>query len=161
MGDMGAALIVDADGQVADADDRALEMLGVTFEQLRTLPPGAFNAQPADPDADRAFRSSWEARRSPDLVGESTIKLLDGTLKRIRFAIVPLDSGQFRIILEPAESPVGQAPKVYTAGQVLSEWRAAERRLADLPPGSADADAVRAEIERFRTTYQEIFTRRS
>jgi PAS domain-containing protein len=161
MGTTGAALVVDADGQVAEADDRALEILGVTFEQLRSLPPGSFNAEPADVDAERAFRASWEAQRSPDVVGESTIKLLDGTLKRVKFAIVPLDGGQFRIILEPTEGAVGEQPRLYTAGQVLSEWRAAERRLADLPPDSADAEAVRAEIERFRATYQEIFARRT
>ena len=99
--------------------------------------------------------------RSPDLVGESTIRLLDGSLKRVKFAISPVGEGQFKVILEPAAGSVEQRPKLYTAGQVLTEWRAAERQLAALPPDSAEADAVRAEIERFRATYQEIFTQKA
>ncbi len=155
----GATMIVEPDGMVADANQRALDMLGVTLDQLRSLPPGSFNPEPPDPAADAQFRESWEAQRSPDLVGESTIKLLDGTRKRVKFAIAPTDDGRFRVILEPTSGSVEQDAKVYTAGQVLGEWRAAERRLSDLAEGSPEAAAVRAEIERFRSRYQAFFSK--
>jgi PAS domain-containing protein len=157
----GATMIVDQDGMIADADERALEILGVTLDQLRSLPPGSFSPEPPDPAASAEFRESWEAQRTPDLVGESTIKLLDGTRKRVKFAIAPVGDGRFRVIIEPTQGSVEQDAKVYTAGQVLGEWRAAERRLTRLADGSAEAEAVLAEIERFRRQYQAFFDRSS
>ena len=52
------------------------------------------------------------------------------------------------------------APQVlYTAGQVLAHWRAAERRLAEIPEGSAEWQAVTREIDTFRSRYHALFDR--
>jgi PAS domain-containing protein len=158
-GATGATMIVNADGRVADADQAALDMLGVTLEQLRALPPGSFNAEPPNVEREAEFRDTWERRDRPDLVGEATLKLLDGTKRRVKFVIAPVGDGRFRVVMEAAAGSVEQEPTVYTAGRVLGEWRAAERRLADLPPGSAEALAVQAEIDRFRVRYQAFFDR--
>ena len=42
---------------------------------------------------------------------------------------------------------------------MLGEWRAAERRLAELSPESEDGRRVTAEIELLRHQYHELFKR--
>lgn len=152
-----ATMILEADGTAVDASPAVLDLLGVSLEQLRTLPPGAFAPEPPDPAADAAFREAWESQGSPDIGGQGTVKRLDGTKVRVRFAISPIDDGRFRVVLEPIEGSVDKAPTVFTAGQVLAEWRAAERQLTALEPDTAEFARVQAEIERFRASYQELF----
>jgi hypothetical protein len=48
-------------------------------------------------------------------------------------------------------------PSVFTLGSVLRQWRAAERDLAELMPGSAEWARTLAEIELLRGKYQELF----
>jgi hypothetical protein len=54
------------------------------------------------------------------------------------------------------EEEPGQPTKVYTVGQVLAAWRAAERRLESLSPDTAEWAAARAEIETFRVEYRRL-----
>ena len=77
----------------------------------------------------------------------------------MRFAVARLDDGRYRAVLERVGGSTDSAPRLYTAGQVLAEWRAAERRLSVLQPGHPDYDRVQADIESFRTRYQELFRR--
>jgi len=56
-------------------------------------------------------------------------------------------------------APIDAPPVVYTAGQVLAEWRAAERRLDAIPEGTAEWRAVRHDIDVFRRRYQAMFKR--
>jgi PAS domain-containing protein len=156
-----ASLTLSADGRTVDASPEALELLGVTLEELLALPPGAFAPTPADPDAQAAFRAEWERRGQPNLFGEGTIRRLDGTSIRVRFAITSIAEDRFEAVLEPIESPVDAASAVFAGGDdVISAWREAERRLSDLEPGSPEWLAVSDEIDRFRNTYQELFARR-
>lgn len=156
---MVASLTVLGDGRVQEATPDALAMLGVTLSQLRALPPGAFSPDPADPEADAAFRSAWEAGGRPDLSGEGTLRRPDGSLIRVRFVITPAQGDRFLAVLEEAPSPVDAPPVVYTGGEVVSRWRAAERRLEALDPASDEAAAARAEIDDLRARYQELFRR--
>ncbi len=156
---MDAVMILDTDGTSLDATPAALELLGVSLDQLRSLPPNAFSPEPRDLDADAAFRSIWQDEGSPDIGGETTIQRLDGTKVRVRFAIRALDDGRFEAVLEPVTAPVSARPTVYTAGQVLSEWRAAERQLTTLEQGSPEWQRVQRLIEAFRARYQGFFTR--
>jgi hypothetical protein len=48
---------------------------------------------------------------------------------------------------------------MYTNGEVLSQWRAAERRLDELVPGTDDWANAQSEIELWRSTYQALFRR--
>ena len=43
---------------------------------------------------------------------------------------------------------------------VLADWRAAERRLAEASPGSAEEAIARADIDRLRLEYQRTFDQR-
>jgi PAS domain-containing protein len=156
-----ASMILEADGRASHASPRALELLGVSLDQLRSLPPGAFSASPPDPDGTAAFRQAWEAEGSPDLGGEATIRRLDGDEVRVRFAISPMGDGRFQAILEPTAGAPEEPPTLYSAGETLALWRAAERRLATLDPHGPESIAIRAEIESFQKRYQDVFRRRT
>jgi len=55
-----------------------------------------------------------------------------------------------------ANLPIRETPAKRDAVMVLAEWRAAERRLAAAPPGSAEELEARREVERFRLEYRQI-----
>ncbi len=152
-------MILNPDGTTEDANPAALDLLGVTLEQLRRLPPGAFSPEAPDPEAQAAFRSEWERVGTPDIGGEATIQRLDGSQVRVKFGISPIEEGRFVAVMEPVATTVDAPPSLYTAGQVLAEWRAAERKLADVPEGSAEWRAVNRDIESFRARYHEFFKR--
>ena len=156
---MPASLTLSPDGRVRDATPDALDLLGVTLPELRSLPPGAFSPDPPDPDADVAFRNEWEAQGRPDIMGEGTLRRPDGRMIRVRFVITERSDGTFLAVLEPVSAPVDAPPRTFTAGDVLAAWRAAERRLTELVEGSHEWAGVNAEIEAFRRQYQELFQR--
>lgn len=152
-------VILNSDGTTEDANAAALEMLGVSLEVLKSLPPGALSPEPPDPVGEAAFREQWESEGQPDIAGQATVKRLDGSQIRVKFGLTPLDDGRFVAVMEPVDGEPDAAPVVYTAGQVLAEWRAAERRLMEIPEGSAEWRAIHRDIEMFRTRYQDIFKR--
>lgn len=152
-------MILNADGTTADANREALEMLGVTHDELVALPAGAFSPEPPDPAGDAAFREEWQRQGTPDIGGEATLRRLDGSSVRVKFGITPIEEGRFVAVLEPVAAPTDAPQIVYTAGQVLTEWRAAERRLQEIPEGTAEWRAIHADIDRFRSHYQAIFKR--
>ena len=63
-------------------------------------------------------------------------------------------------VLEEMPGRVDAPSVVYTGGDVLSRWRAAERQLDTLAPGSEEAIAVEAEIDHLRGLYQGLFPAR-
>ena len=153
-------MTLNADGTIADASPAALGLLGMTLAQLRVLPPGALSAEPADPEADAAFREDWESQGSPDIGGHATLRRFDGSTIRVKFGITPTEDGRLLALIEPVAEDPKQAPTVYTAGQVLAEWRAAERRMVEIPPETAEWHAAQSELEAFRTRYQDLFKAR-
>jgi hypothetical protein len=52
--------------------------------------------------------------------------------------------------------PIRETPPKRDAVAILSEWRAAERRLAAAAPGSKDEGEARADSERLRDEYRRI-----
>jgi hypothetical protein len=94
---------------------------------------------------------------SPDIGGEPTIQRLDGEQVRIKFAISPLEDGRYRAVLLPTSGLTEDPLTVYTAGDVLAEWRAAELKLTTVRPGSPELAKVQADIDTFRIRYQELF----
>ena len=154
-------LTLNADGTPADANDEALALLRVTLAELRALPAGALSVDPPDPAASQAFREQWEREGEPDIGGEGSLRRPDGSIIRVKFGITPLDDGRFLAIMEEIPAATQAPPVLYTAGQVLAEWRAAERRLAAIVEGSPEWQAVSEEIEVFRRRYQALFEQRS
>ena len=152
-----ARVILNPDGTIASANAAALTLYGGSLAELRAAPPGAFSANPQSPEAQAALREAWESQGQPDLVGETTINGLDGEQRRVAFGVTRLGDGRFAAILRPLDQPVESDLKVYTAGQVLAQWRAAERELQAIEPESLEAASIQREIDRFRAAYQQLF----
>ena len=149
-------IIVTADGQYADANPAALELLGVTLDELRSSPPNRFAGEPSDPDAEAAFREAWESSGRPDVAGAGMVRRADGTLIRAKFAIRPMDDG-YAVLLTPVPDAPAEPSVVYTVGDVLAAWRAAERRLETLTEDAPERHAILADITEFRERYQLLF----
>ncbi len=81
----------------------------------------------------------------------------DGKQVRLKFLIVPRKDGRFVAVLRPSSGTVGLPTSLFTIGQILSVWRAAERRLEAVETGSAEWAAIQTEIEAFREQYQRLF----
>ena len=152
-------IIVASDGTYIDANPAALELLGVTIDELRASPPNRFAAEPGDPDAEAAFRKAWEASGRPDLGGSGTIRRADGSTTPVKFAITEVDGGSFAVLLTPMPDAPQQPSVLYTAGDVLAAWRAAERRLEAIPEGEPERLNILADIAEFRERYQLLFQR--
>jgi hypothetical protein len=152
-------MIVTADGVVEHANDDALRLLDVTLDELRALPPGSFSAEAPDPEASAAFQEQWAADGKPDIGGMGSLKRQDGSTVRVRFAIAPRPDGRYMVLLEELEGSTARPTVMYTNGEVLSQWRAAERRLDELVPGTDDWANAQSEIELWRSTYQALFRR--
>ncbi len=148
------------DGTYADASPAALEILGVALDQLLAMAPGAFAVDTPDPAAEAAFRKSWESEGSPTIGGQATIRRPDGQQRRVAFQIFPRDDGRLLAILRVAADDREAERVMYTAGDALAAWRAAERRLQPLVEGSPEWTAIRREIDSFRAAYQRAFRSR-
>ncbi|HEX5148514.1 MAG TPA: hypothetical protein VFW02_05495 [Candidatus Limnocylindrales bacterium] len=156
-----AAVILDREGRYLDADDAALELLGVaSVEEFRSMSPAAFAAVPPDPEEQEAWRKAYFSSRAEGVLAESALRRTDGELVRIRTAIIEEPDGRFRALFYPIERPTTNlSAKIYRIGDVLAEWRAAERKLAEVDPESDEGIALAAEVALLRSQYQELFKR--
>ncbi len=155
-----ARVRVDRASTVLEATDAALELLGLTFDELKALPRGALSIE-EDRAASNGFEEAWKASGGGEIFGTGTIRRLDGRLLRVRYLITPQADDTYEIILEPSAEQVDEPPRTYTLGAVLSAWRAAERKLATLDAGRPEWAAAQAEIEHFRSEYQRLARDRS
>jgi hypothetical protein len=153
--------MLDPDGRYLDADERALELLGIaSVEELRSTPPDRFAVVPPDPEEQEAFRRVYLASRAMGLLAELAIRRLDGELLRVRTAILAQGDAGYRALVYVVERPTTNlTPRIYRIGHVLAEWRSAERRLVALPPDSSEARELRAEIELLREQHHLLFQR--
>jgi hypothetical protein len=62
-----------------------------------------------------------------------------------------------RSVERDPEDPSGHPPGAHVLVELLREWRAAERGLAELDPGSDAWASLQVEIERLRLRYQDAF----
>jgi PAS domain S-box-containing protein len=150
-----ARILVQSDSTILDASDAALEILGLTIAELRALPPGGLSLE-EDRAGSAEFEAAWNRAGRGTIVGAGTVRLLDGRLIRVRYSIRPLPDETFEVLLEPSEEAVTQPPRTYSVGAVLSAWRAAERKLEAIVPGSEEWAAVEAEVEYLRDEYQRV-----
>ena len=155
-----AAVTLDAAGRYIDANQTALELLGVSsVEVLRETEPDAFSPLPPDPEEQAAFQEAYIASASKGLLVESAFRRTDGELVRARTAVLPEGDG-YRIVFHPIERPTANlSVRVYTISDVLAEWRQAERKLVEVAPGSEEAARVAEQIELFKAQYQRMFHR--
>lgn len=151
-----AVIRFDASGRYLGANRSALELLGVTLAELRASPPDRFAIRPSNESEQAALRAEWESDGSRPLIGTAGLKRADGATIRVSYAIEAIRSG-FRARVWQVEGSPEAPATVYAVGSVLRQWRAAERDLAELRPGSAEWARTQAEIELLRGKYQELF----
>jgi PAS domain-containing protein len=159
-GQDGAWVILDADGRYLEASARALEILGVTLDELRSASPATFSAEPPDPDRSAAFRGAWEAAGRPGITGETTIVRPDRTRLRVRFAITSRSDDGYDAVFEPVPGSVGRPAEVRTVGDVIAAWRTAERRLEALEPGTTEWLEAQEEVAWLRDRHAAAFSER-
>ncbi len=152
-----AVITIDATGQYVHANAAALDLLGVSLAELRTSPPDRFAVRPMVDVEQEALRSRWESGGTQPLVGTTGLRRADGTTVRVAYAIEAADAG-YRARLWEVEGSPHAPPSVFTVGDVLREWRAAERELSALIPGTSAWARTLSEIELLRGRYQELFT---
>lgn len=156
-----ATVILDTNGRYLDADEQALDLLGVdSVATLRETPPERFAALPPDPAEQEAWREAYFRSASQGVLAEGAYRRLDGELVRVRTAIVSEPDGTYRALFYPIERPTTNlTARTYTIAQVLGEWRAAERRLVSVEPQSEEGRRLEEEIEVLRAQYQAMFNR--
>ncbi len=150
-----AVISIDSDGRYIDANSAALDLLGVSLAELLGS-SDRFAIRPSIAAEDAALRADWEKKGSEPLVGTTGLRRADGTTIRVAYAIEGVNSG-FRARLRPVEGSPHEPASVYSVGDVLREWRSAERALAELMPGSPEWARTLSEIELLRGRYQELF----
>lgn len=156
-----ALVIIDAEGRYLEGNRRALEILGVSLDQLRASTGRTFASAPADPEQTDAFRVAWEQAGRPDITGETSVRRPDGGLVRVRFAITPRPDGTYAAAFEPVAGSPAEPAALRTVGDVLAAWRAAERRLETLQPGSPEWSAAQDEVAWLRDRHATIFRERA
>ena len=114
-----AQILVGADSTIIEATDAALEILGMSLAELRAMPPGALSLE-EDKAGREGFEDAWQEAGRGAIVGAGTVRLLDGRLIRVRYLIDPRPDGTFEVILERSQEAIGEPPRAYTVGSVLS-----------------------------------------
>jgi PAS domain S-box-containing protein len=151
-----AIVWVDRSGRYTDANGVALDLLGVTLEELIASEPDRFAIDPSNEADQAALRAQWERAGVRPLVGTAGLKRANGETIRVSFAIEPVESG-LRARLAPIHGSPAAPATVFSVGDVLREWRAAERELAELTPGTPAWTRTLAEVQLLRERYQELF----
>jgi hypothetical protein len=152
-------VVLDSRGHYLEADDAALELLGVaTIEELRATSPDRFAALPPDPVEQEAWRRAYFASHAEGVLAEVAFRRLDGELVRVRTAIHDEGDDRYRALFYVIERPTTNlTAQVYRIAHVLQEWRSAERRLVELDPESEEARRVEADIELLREQHHLLF----
>jgi PAS domain S-box-containing protein len=151
-----AVIMIDTAGHYLDANAAALELLGVSLADLRTSAPDRFATRQTTNADQAALRRQWEIGGVQPLVGTAGLRRADGTTIRVAYAIEAAGPG-FRARLWRVEGSPEEPSTTFTVGDVLREWRAAERVLAELAPGTPEWARKLTEIELLRGKYQELF----
>ena len=156
-----AMVILDVQGRYVDADEAALELLGVaSVDELRATPPERFAAVPPDAQEQEAWQRAYSESSAQGVLAEAAFRRLDGELVRVRTAIVPEPDGTYRALFYPVERPTANlVPRLFRIADILAEWRSAERRLVEVDAQSEEGAQLASEVELLREQYQQLFNR--
>ena len=163
---MRCRLVADRHGRYLDADDAALELLGLTLEELRSMRVGQFSGPHAELAATVWRRLAATGQDMPS--GEGTLYLPNGTEVRVRYLrIAARPSGDYELDLEPIEAASTQRPPTSDRpSSILREWRAAEREAAaaaasDGPGAMSDPSDATDAVDKLRRLYQDSVVART
>jgi len=115
-----ALVIIDGDGRYIDGNVPALDILGVSLEELRAATSATFAEAPVDEAQSQAFREAWEAAGRPDITGETTVRRPDGSHVRVRFAITPRADGTYAATFQSVPDSPSHLVALRTIGAVIS-----------------------------------------
>ncbi len=148
---------LDASGhRYVAANEAALRILGVTLQELLASDPDRFSVDERDPEAQSELEAQWNRDGRDAVVGSAPLRRADGRIIRVTYAVEATDTG-FRARIRPLDAPTGAPTTMYTVGDVLRQWREAERRLATLVPSTPEWASAEAEIDLLRGRYHELF----
>jgi len=150
-----ARLVLASDARILSASPAALDLLGLTLDELQALPPGSMTLE-EDRDQDGAFGQAWEGGGRAPILGSATARLPSGRMIRLRYLIQVLETGNFEVVLEASPESIAKPSRMYTVGSVLSAWRAAQRRLEVLEVGSLEWTSAQEDSEKFRAEYRRL-----
>ena len=162
---MRGRLVADREGRYLDADDAALELLGLTLEQLNSMRVGDFSG----PHAEMA-RTVWRrlAATGEDMPsGEGTLYLPNGSEIRVRYLrIAALRNGDYEIHIDRIDATDADRPPTSDRpSSILREWRVAEREAeagASGGPGAMGApDEATDAADKLRRLYQDSYSART
>jgi PAS domain S-box-containing protein len=151
-----AVITLDKNGQYLDANAAALELLGVSLAELLRSAPDRFSIRPTIDSEQAALRDQWLASGEHPLVGTTGLRRADGSTIRVSYAIEPAGAG-FRARMQLVDGSPEAPATLFTVGGVLNEWRAAERVLAELVPGTPEWRRTLGEVKMLRSRYQQLF----
>jgi hypothetical protein len=116
--------------------------------------------EPMTREESAALTEAWTRSKAEEAVGHATVKRPDGATVRVRYLLTSRPDGGYQVAIQPIREAATQPTTFYTMGRVLSAWRAAEKRLETVQPGSAEWDQTQAEVESFRQEYRRRFDER-
>jgi len=150
-----AVVLLDAAGHYLDANAPALELLGVSLAELQSSTPDRFSIRPTIAAEQAALVDQWKSIGAEPLIGTAGLVRGDGVAIRVSYAIEVSELG-FLARMRPIGGSPETPPRVFTLGTVLREWRAAERVLAELAPGTPEWEHASSEVEMLRGQYQQV-----
>jgi len=152
------ALVIDEGGRYLAADEQLLARLGYTLDELRSLRVGALStAEPAA--ADDLWRRYVAGEIEIPRHRQGVIRARDGrTFEVIFLGVDRRGPAEWELRLQFIGERPATGPR--TLQYILADWRAAERRLADM----ADDDPTRPYLDtlvaQLRAQYRRETTRR-
>ena len=151
-----AVITIDAAGRYLDASPAALDLLGVSLAELRSSERDRFVVRAVDQAERAAARARWEDGGSQPMAGTAGLRRADGTEIRVSYTLERMEHG-FRSRFWQVDGAPDSPTTALSVGDVLREWRAAERAVAELVPGSPEQKQALSEIDLLRRQYQELF----
>ena len=142
MSDLSAESPQDHAAELRRASDDFLQRLDRLYElesRKRELPPD-------EPEFIRLAREIEDLSRGLLFAGGVQVEKAEEVQADIKHGATVIDE------------PIRETPARRDAVAVLSEWRAAERRLAAAPPGTNEERSARAEVDQLREEYRRITT---
>jgi PAS domain-containing protein len=147
-------VVLDDEGRYLDANPSLLDLLGYSVDELRALSLGAIGTA-----APGSVAETWVAfvRGEIDMPDDRRAELRrkDGSLVPTWFVGAARGdrAGTWVVAFEPLTQPLPvNIPPVLPV--ILSRWRAAERRLAQLAADDPQRPVEEARVEELRRLYQ-------
>jgi PAS domain S-box-containing protein len=150
----GPIVEADADGRYLDGNDAALELFGLSRDDLRRRCVGDFAPEGLAAIHLALFR--WVVRTGHDFGGgTSTIVRPDGTSVRVDCTSIEPRGDTFRLHLEP-QGTESVPPHSDTVASVLDAWREAEREIGASGRTEPEYAVARKAAETLRDIYQYV-----